>query len=302
MFADTSSNNALDSFAIDPVTGRLTGPVSSVAVLNRIPLDLRVAPDESTVYGSDGEQLFLSRIGAGCSFTTKLAGFLRGRSSDLIAVETTTTVVEASTTDEAIDTYSIAADGTSTWVSTVSNQSQRYPRGLDGVDVLTIAAPQGGVHNVYAGSIACPGSCNPTQVQGFQARLRSMTPLVGSPAVDTGYSFGLWGGPVLLSDATHGLVLQASPYNNVVGWYNATAGSPGFPGSLTLGGNAVLASGLAGNVPMLMVRLGSSLYVGELNKGEIDRCSIGASGISACAWVITLTGAGSGLGGPIAVL
>ena len=53
---------------------------------------------------------------------------------------------------------------------------------------------------------------------------------------------------------------------------------------------------------MLMTRLGGSLSVGEAYKREVDRCVLNNLDVSNCNQVVTLTGAGQGTSGPIAIL
>jgi hypothetical protein len=73
--------------------------------------------------------------------------------------------------------------------------------------------------------------------------------------------------------------------------------SPCTPGPIVL---APLAAGVGDNVPVLMARLDSTLYVREQSHGEIDACQV-SRGVSNCRQAATLTGGGSGSSGPLAV-
>jgi hypothetical protein len=296
-----AGNRVINSFAIDSRTGLLAGPLSAVPG-GSSPTDIRISPDANTAFAMSAGTLFVIRIGSACGLTEAKTNGIASRG--LIALETSNTLA---TTTDTIDTYSIGADGSLTQVGSVPDQLQvvQYHRTLAGVDVMSVSTTAGTVRNLYTGSMASGGS-NPTMAQGFQATPKSLTPLFGSPAVDSGFSYALNGGPIVMADQDHMLLIQANPDNglgagNVVGWYTVTAGTPGFPGRIALGGNTPLAAGAGGNVPVLMARLGAALYVGEQSNGEIDACQVSTAGVSNCRQVATLTGAGTGSSGPLAV-
>jgi hypothetical protein len=152
----------------------------------------------------------------------------------------------------------------------------------------------GVVTNVYTGQ-ATSGS--PPQAQGYRLGAGPFDALKGSPQTDSDPSS--FAGAAVSVDSAHKLLVQADQGSGQIGWYKLTAGSTATVGSIAFGGDTPLA--ITNDQPFSIAVFGSDLFVAQTFGGDVEDCALASTGVSGCRTIATLTGAGSGVGGSVAI-
>jgi len=289
------------SFTIDG-TGRLSAsPASSLTLADSAFSEVVVSPTGNIAYfaGSGGAVVNSASVGAGCA--------LRWLSTSTVGANHSWAFVNpgllVDTDGCSLLFYRPAAGGLLTQIASHAVSTPCTTTHPMGSGVLHTTTSAGYVTNIYTGQAW--NTPPPPQAFGFQSTVNgAVTSLNGSPAATSDLQANS-GGTVLV-DPTNRLLLQADqgdwflstrdclnglcyPNNAVyfgrVGWYTLAAGTPGSPGSITYGGDtAVLNDG-----PDALAAAGSVLFVGTWMNGDLQACSVGSKGVSACRQVATLT-------------
>jgi hypothetical protein len=148
------------------------------------------------------------------------------------------------------------------------------------------------VTNVYTGQ----ASSGPPQAQGYRLGAGPFDSLKTSPQTDTDPSSS--NGAAVAVDPTHQLLIQANNHSGQIGWYKLTTGSMADVGSIAFGGDTPLA---VNDLPTSMAVFGSALFVAQENGGDVEECALTTTGVSGCLTIATLSGAGTGSQGSVAI-
>ncbi len=274
------------SFTIDPSTGILsTSPVSTVTV-GGFPEDLAVSG--STVFESNSNwsnpapTIDVLTVGSGCSLTLDSQNST-GTEEDIdIALANPTTVV--STDQNSGDMVAYTLQPNKTLVETAASPGQiALPQGVATVGIDT------GHALVYTGQ----AEEGVPQTQGFLYTGGGFNAVSGSP--QTSGDPNTIDGPAVAVSRPDQLLVQANTLSSQVSW--DTLSSTG--GNMTYGGDTSLAQ--TGDQPTQITVAGNLLLVAQSYNGDVEACSLATSGVSNCRTIATLTGAGSGKGGSVAV-
>jgi hypothetical protein len=274
-----------------PANGTLTASPISAAAVGDDPNDLAASGStlfESNANGSPNTLDVLS-FGPGCTLSL-MHQTPTGSEKDLnIALINANQVTSADLNSGNLVIYSMGPGG-------ILTESAAQPGAFsepDGVAVWNTVTSTGMVTNVYTGQAALA----PPQAQGYRLGAGPFDPLKGSPQTDSDASSS--DGVGVAVDSAHKLLIQANNLSGQVGWYKLTASSTATVGSITFGGDTPLA--LAGDDPFSMAVFGSDLFVAQALNGDVEDCALATTGVSGCHTIATLTGAGTGNVGSVAI-
>jgi hypothetical protein len=287
-FAD-GGNGAVYSFQI-LADGTLTvSPVSTVAVGGG-PSDLAASGSvlfESNPSGSPHSLDVLS-FGPGCTLSL-LHQTSTGSELDVnIALINANQVTSADLTSGRMVIYSMGPGG----VLTESAVQPGQITGPDSTAVWNTVTSSGAVTNVYTGQ----ASSGPPQAQGYRLGAGPFDSLKKSPQTDTDTSSS--NGAAVSVDPAHKLLIQANNHSGQIGWYKLTPSSTATVGTITFGGDTPLA---LNDLPTSMAVFGSDLFVAQENGGDVEDCALATTGVSSCHTIATLSGAGTGAQGSVAI-
>jgi hypothetical protein len=186
--------------------------------------------------------------------------------------------------------YSLGPSGVLTESAVQAGQITSQP---DSTAVWNTATSTGIVTNVYTGQ----ATFGPPQGQGYRLGAGPFGALKGSPQTDSDTSSA--NGAAVAVDSAHKLLIQANTDSGQIGWYKLTPSSTATVGSITFGGDTPLA--LTGDQPFSLAVFGSNLFVAQAHNGDVEDCALATTGVSGCHSIATLTGAGTGNGGSVAI-
>jgi hypothetical protein len=186
--------------------------------------------------------------------------------------------------------YSLGPGGVLTESAVQAGQITSQP---DSPTVWNTVTSTGVVTNVYTGQAT---SISP-QAQGYRLGAGPFDPLKGSPQTDSDASSS--NGAAVAVDPNHKLLIQANNYSGQIGWYKLTPSSTTTVGSIAFGGDTPLS--LTGDQPFSLAVFGSNLFVAQAGNGDVEDCALATTGVSGCHTIATLSGAGTGNGGSVAI-
>ncbi len=280
MFDDGGGN--VYSFTIDASNGTLSSSPVSSAYVGGFPEDLAVSG--STVYESNSNSenpspsIDVLTVGAGCGLTL-VSQNLTGYEDDVdIALANPTTVV--STDENSGDMVAYTLQPNKTLVETTKAPGQiRAPDSVAASDF-------GSGHALVFTGDAIESS---PQTQGFVFSGSGFSPLPGSPQTSSDPNSKV--GAAVAVSVPNRLLLQGD-VTGQIGWDTLTGGQ------MTYAGDTSLAHP---DDPTELTVAGNQVLVAQVYNGDVEACGLAPSGVSHCRTVVTLTGAGSGLGGSTAV-
>jgi hypothetical protein len=291
-FAD-AGNGTVYSFQIAGNGVLTASPISAVAV-GGFPSDLAASGSvlfESNIGTTVGGRntLDVLSFGPGCTLSLLHQTSTGSEQDTNIALINADQVTSADFNSGNLVIYSMGPGGVLTESAVQPGQITSFP---DSVAVWNTITSSGMVTNAYTGQSAPNG---PPQAQGYRLGAGPFDPLKGSP--QTGGDTSTDGAAVAV-DSARKLLIQANNTSGQISWYKLTASSTATVGSITFGGDTPLA--LAG-APFSLAVFGSDLFVAQTFNGDVEDCALATTGVSGCHTIATLTGAGSGEAGSVAI-
>lgn len=271
----SSGENTVYSFKIHPKTGELSAkPAGSVAVDD--PQDITSAGSTAFV-SSPSASIDVLRVGSGCALTLTSENSTNDEQDVNIGLAGPTTVVSADIFSGDMVAYKLHKNGK---LAEIASDPGQLPA-PDGIAVAN------GGRDVYTGSAS---GFNPAEAQGFSYVDNAFTPLPGSPQTSSDQSskFG-----IAMVAATKYHLLAEGDISGQISWYKLGR-------KMSYTGDTALADPTG--QPTDFALRGDNLLVAQTYGGDLEDCTLATDNVSDCHTVATLTGAGSGNGGSVAIL
>jgi 6-phosphogluconolactonase (cycloisomerase 2 family) len=238
------------------------------------PTDVVVTPNGKFAYEtSKGVDIESFGIGAGCKLTqlhSVSASNQYSLSLALLGTDLVTTDLNTSN----IYTYTLGSDGSITLKATVTGQITAP----DSIAFQTYKKHHKTHYRIFTGEAVSGAPA--VQDGAFNKATGKITFLKNSPASDPSGNDGA----AVIFDPTHSFLIQAEQFTNTLANYSTNASGVKFVSETSLG--------TAGQYPTTLDRLGTTLFVDIQLGGDVQACSLTASGATGCVTVATLTHSG----------
>lgn len=207
-------------------------------------------------------------LGSGCTLTL-LAQSSTGTENDINIAVSGTLITSADYNSGNVVVYSVNSSGVATEISSTPGQ-------IVNPDSVALMG-----NNIYTGQ----ATFSPPQVQGMFSS--GFSPIPGSPVTNgnpnssNGSAIAVWDGR---------WVLQAETFSGRIAWYS--------PNPMAYGGDTHLQ---VNDDPVQILAAGHYVLVAQAYGGDLEACHVTLVKVSGCRTVASLTGAGSGFSGSVAI-
>ena len=270
------SSGYVDSFSLNS-DGSIGTEVSHLLTHSGIgPSYVAYSAKSNTAYEANpGGDLESYSVGSGCALTYLQSQAATSQFYISFALDGNRLIVPDLYSGN-IDTYTLGSGGSFTYLTSVAGQIASP----DSVALQTIKLKTGKtVTRVYTGQ----ATANAPQVQAgkYVKKTGAVKFESGSPASDPNGS----NGAAVAIDSAHNILIQGEQYTDALANYNVKGGKISFMSETPLA--------VGGEAPSNFVQLKSTLFVDAIYNGDLEACSLTASGASGCASVAVLTSTAS---------
>ena len=264
------SSGFIDSFVINS-DGSLGAEVTHMATHSGAsPSNVTVALNGTAYENNPGSDVESYSVGAGCALTY-LASLSASSQFFISLTAIGGTLVAADLSGGSIYSYSMGSGGSLTLISSVAGQIGAP----DSTAYEDIPFHGQTLYRLFTGQ----ATASAPQVQGarYMKGTGKITFLAGSPATDPSGS----NGAAVTVDETNKVLIQGEQYSGTLANYNVKGPTMSFTAETTMA--------VGGESPSMLVQMGSTLFVGMVYNGDVEACTLTATGASGCVSVAVLT-------------